>query len=812
MKIFQKLLIYFLPIAIIPLIIVVSINYASSYYYIRNALETHLSSINQLKISSFDRFVKTNTYLLESLCQRPLVIDNLQIMLSDQVADEKYIDAKNNLIYVHLNTNVVETGGIDTFSVLHPETGQIIASSNSQLIGKFRENENYFIYGKESTYIDEITYLVNEKRIVLHISSPIISPFGQLVGVLVGHVNLGELTDIIQKDTNSFSSQETYLVNQANLFITLPKHTDNLNYQVPVFTEGIDNCLEGQTGVKEYENYLGIPVIGSYEWVPDWQLCILTEVEQSVAMQPTEQLKNIYFVLLFLIIFIIFGLVVLFSKDFVRPIQKLNQGAKIIGLGNLDHRINLTASTEFIELSQSFNQMADNLQLEQHQNDLMLKELLHARINLENRVDERTKELKAAQEDTMKMVEDLRISRNIAFENEISFRTIFEDSPIALLEKDASKLKKLIDQLKDEKQVSAEEILMNYREEVENHINLIKLKHVNQAAIKLYEAKDEKEFIQKHSKTAIDFEIMLKEEIIPILNGKTFIRFEGPKKTFRGNNIWTITNISIPQGSEQTLEKILISIQDITPIKNVQNQLKEKAFELEKSNQELESFAYVASHDLQEPLRMVASYLQLIQKRYFNLLDKDGQEFIEYAIDGAKRMKKLINDLLQFSRIETRGQNFTDIDLNTVVNEVKLNLKDQIEKQEATIEATNLPHVFADYGQMVQLFQNIIGNGIKFHRDEKPVIKISYQNLNYNKNEKQQYEFTIEDNGIGISQEYFERIFVIFQRLHSQSEIEGTGIGLAIAKRIIERHSGKIWVESEPGNGSKFKFTLPSGK
>jgi light-regulated signal transduction histidine kinase (bacteriophytochrome) len=183
---------------------------------------------------------------------------------------------------------------------------------------------------------------------------------------------------------------------------------------------------------------------------------------------------------------------------------------------------------------------------------------------------------------------------------------------------------------------------------------------------------------------------------------------------------------------------------------------------------------------------MVASYLQLIQKRYTDILDDDGREFIKYAIDGAKRMKNLINDLLQFSRIETRGQSFSNINLNTVIEEVKLNLKEQIETDQATIIFDDLPQVFADYGQMIQLFQNLIANGIKFHGIQKPIIKISCEEIKNNQNQETQYLFTVEDNGIGIKQEYYERIFVIFQRLHTQNEIEGTGIGLAIAKTINE--------------------------
>lgn len=225
--------------------------------------------------------------------------------------------------------------------------------------------------------------------------------------------------------------------------------------------------------------------------------------------------------------------------------------------------------------------------------------------------------------------------------------------------------------------------------------------------------------------------------------------------------------------------------------------------ELERSNQELQQFAYVASHDLQEPLRMVSSFLQLLERRYGDQLDKDAKDFIYYAVDGAKRMQALINDLLEFSRVGTRGKPFKEIDLNEVFELVRNNLEIAIEENQATIHCEKLPVVYGDDTQLTQLFQNLIANAIKFHGESPPEITISATRKNG------AYEITVKDNGIGIDPKYRERIFLIFQRLHNREAYPGTGMGLAICKRIVERHGGLIGVDSTVGEGSVFHFSFP---
>jgi len=233
-----------------------------------------------------------------------------------------------------------------------------------------------------------------------------------------------------------------------------------------------------------------------------------------------------------------------------------------------------------------------------------------------------------------------------------------------------------------------------------------------------------------------------------------------------------------------------------------ESQIAARTTELERSNAELQRFAYVASHDLQEPLRMVTSYLELIEKRYAAKLDQDGHEFIRYAVDGAARMKKLIADLLSFSRVGTRGRPLLPVDPDSSLDRALANLQLQVGETGARIERTPLPRVVADADQLVQLFQNLVSNALKYRGGRPPVVRISAAQ------EGGIATFAVADNGLGIEPQYFERIFIIFQRLHADPKISGTGIGLALCKKIVERHGGRIWVESTPGQGSTFHFTL----
>ena len=295
---------------------------------------------------------------------------------------------------------------------------------------------------------------------------------------------------------------------------------------------------------------------------------------------------------------------------------------------------------------------------------------------------------------------------------------------------------------------------------------------------------------------------LVTENSTKMLRGERSLGYEFRIVTKRAMVKWVVETVALVyyQGEPATLGNIM----DTTEQKQAKEKLAQMLSEMGRSNTELEQFAYVVSHDLQEPLRMVASYTRLLAKRYQGKLDTDADDFINYAVDGAERMRALLNDLLEYSRVGTRGKPFELIWCEDVLEKTLANLKVAIEDSRALVTHDYLPMLFADEGQLVQLFQNLIGNAIKFCNQKKPHIHVSAEKKDW------VWAFSVRDNGIGIDPQHAQRIFEMFKRLHTREEYPGTGMGLAICKKIVERHGGHIWVQSQPGEGATFYFTIPA--
>jgi PAS domain S-box-containing protein len=295
----------------------------------------------------------------------------------------------------------------------------------------------------------------------------------------------------------------------------------------------------------------------------------------------------------------------------------------------------------------------------------------------------------------------------------------------------------------------------------------------------------------------------LEDDRLVLTTGKPILDQEKSDFGPEGSQRWAlVTKVPLHDVRGKLIGLVGIS-HDITERKRQEEEARRNAAELARSNAELEQFAYVASHDLQEPLRAVASCVQLLQKRYGGKLDARADEFISHAVEGTKRMQALITDLLAYSRVGTHVQPFELVDCAEVLAEAMANLTFAIEESGATVVPGALPKLMADGSQLAQVFQNLIGNAIKFHGERKPEIRVTAER------QGSEWVFSVADNGIGIEPQYFERVFRVFQRLHTRARYPGTGIGLAICKKIIERHGGRIWIESRLGEGTTFLFSLP---
>jgi PAS domain S-box-containing protein len=890
--------------------------------------ENRLTNINLLKEAELERWIVSNMEQLEALAQRPLVREYSAEIIDLDRTDTRFQELRDQLLQDHLIPTLKTNGGYEVVSLINAENGKIILSTREDLEGKFRESKQFFLEGLSGTHFAKPEYDQESNQPVQHVSTPVRDAGGKVIAVLVGHVDVDEISVIMVQDREFTQTQESYLIDSSNLMITENRLSPTSAHKAFVFTTAAENCLQGENGSAMYDNYRGEPVVGSYRWIPEWEMCLITEQDQSEAFILLANLTEA--TILIGVGILILGTITgfLFSRSITRPLKALTRGALEVGQGNLDYEVIVNSRDELGDLADSFNHMRESLSGSISENVRMLQELELFNDELEARVADRTRELKEAQLTAQNLMEEAQQARKKSEENEFRFRALFEDSPVSLWEEDFSALKEYLVQLKEQGIEDFDAYFTENTGEVSNCFQLVRVLEVNQQSLTTFEAKDKNQLLESMGNTfTAETENILRQELITLAGGKLRFGAEIPYLTLKGNQIWGSLVVSIAPGFEETWSKVLVSILDITDQKKAreaileekdfsdkiinsipgifyvintegrflrwnrnfvnvseysdkelrslkpvalftgaereliakkigesfargassvtahitsksgkktpyfltgirvmiegdpilvgtgmdiservyaEKALAEKARDLKRSNKDLEQFAYVASHDLQEPLRMVASYLQLLDKRYSDDLTDEAREFMAFAVDGATRMKQLINDLLAYSRVGTKGEEFHLIDFDQVLEKVNQNIEELVSDSGAAITHDDLPTLKADPTQILQLYQNLISNAIKFRKmDESPVIHLSAEL------ENGYWKLGVHDNGIGLDLQYAERIFVLFQRLHGSEQYPGTGIGLALSKRIVERHGGKIWVESRPGEGATFYFTLP---
>jgi PAS domain S-box-containing protein len=681
------------------------------------------ATISELQATALEKEAALNQWVEEKLgdntvlAANPVILREASIVLTAATSSIQDKMSRDRLV-ANLVPSVAN-GEFLELNMLHPDTGQVLASTVPSEEGKFREDRTYFLNGRSRPFVQNLYYSIAQQSVAMTVAAPLRAADGRLVGVLTAQLDLEEMNDILERRTNLHETDDAYLVNTSNLFVTQPRFIlDPAVLQRGVHTEDIESCLQQKSGVSEVLDYRNIPAIVVYRWLPARDLCLVVKLDQTEAYAPARAFGATIAVGSLVALLVAAVLAVGLARSVTQPILSLQSGAARFGRGELEARLPETSRDELGELAREFNKMAGALA-------------------------EQQTHLRRRAEQFFNLTLDL----------------------LCVISLDG----RLIDIN------PAWQQMLGYKPEDLRGRPLMEIIHP-----------DDRAAVQA---------------ALPRLNGDfANSRFEARCRHRDGDDHWLAWALVLSPPDQS----VYAAARDVTDRRLAEDRLRQQTEELERSNRELEQFAYVASHDLQEPLRIVSSYVQLLARRYEGRLDEDADEFIGYAVEGANRMKSLINDLLAYSRVGTRGREFAPVSMQEILERTLHNLQLAIQDSAATITHDDLPVVLADNVQMTQLLQNLIANAIKFRGPNPPRVHIGVRR------EEQHWVFFVRDHGIGIDPQYAERIFVIFQRLHNRDEYPGTGIGLAICRKIVERHGGQIWVESQPGKGATFYFRLPS--
>ncbi len=760
----NKLLVTFLIISIIPVVLVCQMVFYKAKVSLRDTVLLGLHAIAEVKEGEVFLYLENLRMRTNDFASDGFIRQQVEKIVVGDLESDALIRASND--YLTKNKKLLDDMliNIDLLDL----NGTIIASTESRRIGRNKLKENHFLAGKEGNYVSVPHDYEGELK-GLEVSAPIKGRTGkgEVIGVLVNHFSLSDFNEMFSGDLILELGAKTqkkgvgktgkiYLVNKERVVITESLFGKDEAFHQRVDTYPVEECFEeGREVAGSWLDYRGISVVGASMCISvnGFQVTLLSEQDAAEALAPVEDLKKLSLILVFVIMFFIGWFAFQIAHLIADPIKKLQKSAEIIGSGNLDHKVEGVESRDEIgQLARTFNQMTDNL-----------KEMVASHDELNEEIVMRK-------------------------QSEEKFRRFMDTAPDAIVIANEEGKIELVN-----KQT---EVLFGYpRDELVG---------------RFVECLIPKRFQNGHPRHRKDYITRPEVKLMAARNTNLAARRKD------GSEFPVEINLS-PLETEQG-RLVTAAIRDITDRKHAEQVIIQKSEELERSNQELEQFAYIASHDLQEPLRKVKTFGDRLAQKYGEVLGSQGQDYLKRMGNAASRMQILINDLLTYSRVISKAQPFTAVNLNDIVHDVLSDLEIKIEETNAQIHVDDLPAIEADSLQMRQLFQNLIGNALKFSRPEiSPIIEIK-STLKLSQGEdageaalgnNHVCVISVADNGIGFEEKYSERIFHVFQRLHGRNEYAGTGIGLAVCRKIVACQGGSIETKSVPGKGSTFIITLP---
>lgn len=866
MKLTARLALVLMIFALVSMTAVGALSYYSGRSSLKATAMGELESLALEKESALETWIQDGEAGIAALTNSTYLLRDLETLLE---AEPGSGSAHDRLI----GELAARTGSGQPFVnlfIVSVRNGRVVASVDPSEEGDTRTDFPYFMEGKKGRYTTDVYYSKNLHAPAMTTAAPLYAPDGQLIGILAGRLNLDELNEIIQRRSGMRQTDDAFLVNGVSLFVTQPRFIrDAAVLEERAYTKPVLRCLKGESNTLASTDQRNVPIIAAYRWLPARQMCLVVQISQEEAFAPLQQFgrKTIWMATGTLLLASVFALVL--SNALLRPIRAMQVAAQRYGRGDLDIRLPEFRRDELGALAHEFNQMAGALaekdaQLRAYARTLEEKvrertqalQASHGQLQRAEEVAQIGSWEWLVSENRMIASEGLYTLLGLTAEEfgttlDAYFERIHPDDLTGLYQVLQRQLEQPGPFELEARIIRADGQLRNVYARgnalVDEHGKPVRMTGVT---IDITERKQAEEALRFENERFLRF---VNSNIVGIAiadaNGKITLANDyylnilgvSRQQLLAGEVDWRrFTPPEWLSADEKAIEELLARgicepyekeylrpdgtrvpvyladamlpgpdgqiaafILDITDRKLAEAALQRTTEDLRRSNAELEQFAYVASHDLQEPLRMISSYLQLLAGRYRGRLDRDADEFIAYAVDGATRLQSLINDLLAYSRVGTRGHERVPVSAEDLLANALANLQFAREESGAVITHDPLPLICGDPLQLAMVFQNLLGNAIKFRSDELPCIHVGVQQ------ESGEWVFSVRDNGIGFDPKFAERIFIIFQRLNSREAYPGTGIGLAICKRIILRHGGRIWVDSERGKGSVFYFTLP---